>query len=154
VAGGAAGEEEIAAELARDDTASGRVQAAAVRASIPTATAKADAWRQVVTEGTLPNTVQAAVIGGFGRVTEPALLEPYVEPYFDALVPLSLERTNEMASQIAVGLYPALLASPELLARTERWLAETDAEPALKRLVVENRDGVTRALQAQAFDRT
>ncbi|HEX2810388.1 MAG TPA: aminopeptidase N [Kineosporiaceae bacterium] len=153
VAGGAAGEPEIVAELGRDDTASGRVQAAAVRASVPTAEAKAEAWRQVVEQADLPNTVQAAVIGGFGRVNDPGLLEPFVEPYFEALVPVWQQRTNEMASQIVVGLYPTVLASDALLARTERWLASTDAESALKRLVVENRDGVTRALQAQARDR-
>jgi aminopeptidase N len=57
-----------------------------------------------------------------------------------------------MASQIAVGLYPAQLASPALLERSERWLTEAGAEPALKRLVVEGRDGVARALRAQARD--
>jgi aminopeptidase N len=152
VVGGAAGEPEIAAELARDDTSSGRVHAAAARAAIPTAEAKAAAWREIVDEGSLPNTVQAAVIGGFGRVLDPALLEPFVEPYFATLVPAWQNRTNEMASQIAVGLYPTLLASPELVERTERWLAESGAEPALARLVTENRDGVTRALRAQAKD--
>jgi len=153
VAGGAAGEAEITAELARDDTASGRVHAASVRASVPRAEAKAQAWRQVVEQADLPNTVQAAVIGGFGRVNDPELLQPFVDRYFEALVPIWQQRTNEMASQIAVGLYPSLLASDHLLARTELWLAETDAEPALKRLVIENRDGVTRALYAQARDR-
>jgi aminopeptidase N len=153
VIGGAAGEPEIAAELARDDTSSGRVHAAGERAAIPTREAKAAAWRQVVDEGDLPNTVQAAVIGGFGRVNDPGLLEPFVEPYFTALVPVWRNRTNEMASQIVVGLYPTLLASPELVERTERRLAESGAEPALARLVVENRDDVTRALRAQEKDR-
>jgi aminopeptidase N len=128
------------------------VHAAAGRASVPTEAAKAEAWRQVVEQADLPNTVQAAVIGGFGRVNDEKLLEPFVEPYFEALVPVWRERTNEMASQIAVGLYPTALAGTSLLERTERWLAETDAEPALRRLVVENRDGVTRAVRAQARD--
>jgi aminopeptidase N len=57
-----------------------------------------------------------------------------------------------MASQIVVGLYPTLLASPALVERTERWLEESGAEPALARLVLENRDGITRALRAQARD--
>jgi aminopeptidase N len=153
VAGGAAGEGDITAELERDDTASGRVQAAGVRASIPTPAAKFEAWRQVVGTGELPNTVQASVIGGFMRVNDETLLKPFVERYFDALVPIWRERTSEMASQIAVGLYPTPLASPELVERTERWLEETDAEPALKRLVIESRDGVTRALRAQERDR-
>ncbi len=152
VAAGAAGETEIAAELERDPTSSGQVHAAAARAAVPTPSAKAEAWKLVVEQGELPNAVQEAVIGGFGRVNDLALLEPYVEPYFAALVPVWKSRTNEMASQIAVGLYPAQLASPALLERTERWLTEAGAEPALKRLVVEGRDGVARALRAQARD--
>jgi aminopeptidase N len=56
-----------------------------------------------------------------------------------------------MATQIVTGLYPSQLASRELLERTERWLAQP-AEPALTRLVVEGRDGVARALKAQARD--
>jgi len=154
VTGGVAGEAEIAAELARDDTSSGRVHAAAERAAVPTAEAKAEAWRQVVVEGALPNVVQAGVIGGFGRVDDPALLEPFVEPYFEALLPITRTRTSEMAQQIAVGLYPAALASPALVERTGRWLADNpDAPAALRRMVLENRDGVVRALRAQDRDR-
>jgi aminopeptidase N len=152
-AGGAAGEADIDSELARDDTATGRVHAAAARAALPTADAKERAWQQVVVEGALPNSVQAAVIGGFGRVPDPVVLEPFVERYFEALVPVWQQRTNEMASQIVAGLYPALLAGPDLLERTDRWLAGTDAEPALRRLVVEARDGVVRAIRAQQRDR-
>jgi aminopeptidase N len=153
VAGGALGEDDIVHELDRDDTASGRVDAAAARAAVPTPEAKAEAWRLVVEAGELPNAVQAAVIGGFGRVPDAALLEPYVAPYFDALTRVWKERTSEMATQIVVGLYPTLLASPALLARTEEWLAAGDTEPALRRLVLESRDGVTRALAAHERDR-
>ena len=151
VAAGAAGEREIAAELERDATASGQVHAAAARAAVPTPQAKAEAWKLVVEQGELPNEMQGAVIGGFGRVHDEALLEPYVEPYFEALTTVWKTRTNEMASQIVVGLYPTQLASPALLERTERWLADA-TEPALKRLVVEGRDGVARALRAQERD--
>ncbi len=151
VASGAAGEDRIEAELERDPTASGQVHAAAARAGAPTPSAKAEAWKLVVEQGELPNTVQQAVISGFGRVNDLRLLEPFVEPYFAALVPVWQTRTNEMATQIVNGLYPAQLASPELLARTDRWLAEP-AEPALRRLVVEGRDGVARALRARARD--
>jgi aminopeptidase N len=153
-AGGVVDADEIDAELARDDTATGRVQAAAARAAVPTTQAKERVWQQVVVTGELPNTVQAAVISGFSRVFDPELLEPFLHQYFEALVPVWQERTNEMASQIVAGLYPALLAGPALLERTDRWLAEADAEPALRRLVIEARDGVVRALEAQEHDRT
>jgi aminopeptidase N len=152
VTGGVAGEAEIAAELARDDTSSGRVHAAALRAAVPTAEAKAAAWRQVIEEGSLPNIVQAGVIGAFSRVDDTTLLEPYVEPYFTALLPISRTRTSEMTQQVAAGLYPTALASPALVARTERWLAETTAPPAVCRTVAENLDGVVRALRAQQRD--
>jgi aminopeptidase N len=154
VAGGAAGEPEIAAELARDDTATGRLHAAAARAAIPTGASKAAAWQAVVDEGGLPNAVQASMIGGFNRVRDRDLLAPFVTPYFDSLTRVWAERTNEMASQIAVGLYPNLQSPRLVLARTDEWLAANDAEPALRRLVIEGRDAVARAEKAQECDRT
>jgi aminopeptidase N len=59
-----------------------------------------------------------------------------------------------MASQIAVGLYPNLQSPRLVLARTDEWLAANDAEPALRRLVIEGRDAVARAEKAQECDRT
>jgi aminopeptidase N len=153
VAGGRASEQQISAELSRDDTASGRVHAAAARAAVPTAEAKAAAWRSVVEAGDLPNTVQSAVIGGFGRVHDHTLLAPYVQPYFDSLTKIWGERTNEMASQIAIGLYPHGQPPADVIAATDAWLASTKAEPALRRMVVEGRDTVARAARAQEKDR-
>ena len=92
------------------------------------------------------------MIGGFGRVHDEALLEPYVEPYFEALEPVWQTRTNEMAQQIVVGLYPTQLASHDLLDRTRALARRRRPEPALKRLVAEGRDGVARALRAQERD--
>ena len=105
----------------------------------------------------LTNALQTSTIAGFLRVHDRALLEPYVEPYFAALESIWAGRTNEMAQNIVVGLYPTMLAGagPDLLARTDAWLAELgERTPALRRLVVEERDGVRRALAAQERDRT
>jgi aminopeptidase N len=52
-----------------------------------------------------------------------------------------------------IGLYPGLFPSDDLLSRTDSWLAEDGAAPALRRLVLESRDGVARALRAQKRDR-
>jgi aminopeptidase N len=153
VAAGQAGPAEIDAELSRDDTATGRVHAAAARAAIPTAEAKAAAWKSVVEDGDLPNTVQAAVIGGFGRVHDKTLLAPYVTPYFESLTRIWADRTSEMASQIAIGLYPSSQPASVLLPATDAWLADVTAEPALRRMVIEGRDAAARADRAQAFDR-
>ncbi|MFN8076051.1 MAG: aminopeptidase N [Kineosporiaceae bacterium] len=153
VVGGRAGEAEIAAELARDDTASGRLRAAAARAAVPTPEAKAAAWQSIVGDDELPNAVQAAVISGFGQVPDRALLEPFVEPYFACLERIWTERTSEMATQVVVGLYPTLLAGPETVERTDAWLAAHPDDAALRRLVVEGKDGVLRSLRAYERDR-
>lgn len=157
VAGGRAGTAEIDAELERDATASGERRAAAARAAVPTPEAKAAAWRAVVDEDALTNALQTSTIAGFLHVHDLSLLEPYVEPYFAAIEKVWAERTNEMAQNIVIGLYPTLLAGtgPDLLTRTDDWLADLgERTPALRRLVVEERDGVRRALAAQERDRT
>ena len=62
-----------------------------------------------------------------------------------------------MAQNIVVGLYPTDLADDapvDVLGATDAWLdAHPDAPAALRRLVLESRDGVRRALAAQEADR-
>jgi len=157
VALGRVGEAEIAAQLEVDPTAAGQRAAAAARASMPTPQAKAAAWSAVVESDELPNAVQTATIGGFARAADRSLLAPYVEPYFAALARIWTSRTSEMAQNLVVGLYPTMVLNEpgvDLLARTDAWLAESGENiPALRRLVVEARDRVRRALAAQERDR-
>lgn len=100
------------------------------------------------------------MIGGFGKVTDRELLVPFVERYFDAIEKVWDHRTNEIAQTIVFGLYPMQLADiddaygVDVLARTDEFLeALADRIPALRRLVVENRDTARRALHAQQADR-
>ncbi len=79
VAGGKAGEAEITATLAADDTATGRESAAHARATIPTAEGKRAAWDSVVDSAALPNATVRATCLGFRRAADRSLLEPYVE---------------------------------------------------------------------------
>ncbi len=154
VAGGWAGDAEIDGELACDATATGERAAASARAARPTPEAKRAAWASVVESDALSNAVQGSVIAGFGRVHDRSLLAPYVEPYFDAVEGIWHTRTNRTARRIVVGLYPALLASDALVERTDRFLAALGPDHAgLHRLMLENRDGVARALRAQERDR-
>jgi aminopeptidase N len=160
VAGGRAGAAEIDAELERDATATGQQQAARARAAVPTMANKARAWADVVEADTLPNAVQSNVIGGFSQVHDRALLVPFAGAYFDALDKVWAEKTNEMAQNIVIGLYPHKLAGladglgVDVIALTQGWLdAHADAAPALRRLVVENLDAARRAVRAQAADR-
>ncbi|MBN2177292.1 MAG: aminopeptidase N [Demequinaceae bacterium] len=158
VAGGRAGTTEIKAMLKKDATASGERRAAHARAAIPTAKAKRAAWDALINapEGAdLPNALQSATTAGFNHVHDTTLLEPFIDDYFGMLRRVYETKTNEMATNLIEGLYPVLHAGrvKDLQDRTDAWLeANKDAHPALRRLIIEGRDGVRRSLTAQHFD--
>ena len=149
---GADGEDAVEAELQRDPTAAGQRHAAAARAARPTPVAKQEAWHLVVEQEQLPNAVQSAIIGGFSLVEDTALLEPFVEKYFAAIADIWATRTAEMARDVVVGCYPTRLVSPAVVERTDHYLQQAALPPALRRLLLEARDGTVRALRARAHD--
>ncbi|WP_403024390.1 aminopeptidase N [Salinibacterium sp. GXW1014] len=152
VLNGAAGEAEIAAALEKDNTANGQQAAARARATIPTAEAKLAAFSSIVDSDTVPNMIVRHTGMGVQHVNDPSSLEPLVERYFSSLLTLWESRSYGIASALIVGLYPAPLASQELVDATRRWLNANQEIPALRRLVVENLDGVERALRVQERD--
>jgi aminopeptidase N len=153
VVGGRMGQEQIDAELERDNTSSGQNAAALATAAIPTAEAKAAAWESIVVKGDVSNALQGSAVAGFTRVLDTALLEPYAEKYFAAVPGIVAERTFALAQQIVVGLYPAQLTTQATVDRTDAFLASLPEESAaLRRMMLENRDGVARALRARAAD--
>jgi aminopeptidase N len=149
---GEVGDDAIEAELQRDPTAAGQRHAAAAKAARPTAEAKAEAWRLAVEDESLPNAVQAAIIGGFWNAEQAQLCEDYVERYFEVIGDVWRNRTAEMAQQIVIGLYPTPLVSPRVVERTDVYLQDPEVPPSLRRLLLESRDGVLRALRARARD--
>ena len=153
IALGAAVPEEIDLELERDDTATGRRQAATARAGIPTAAAKEAAWAEAVEGDELPNAMLSATVGGFNQPDQRELLVPFVTRYFEAIPRIWAERTNEIAQTITLGLYPALLASQQTIDATNAFLEREDVPSGARRLIGEGRDGIQRALRAQERDR-
>jgi aminopeptidase N len=152
-AAGRADEAAIDAEVTRDDTATGRRQAAAALAAQPLPEAKQAAWDSVMDDDSLPNAIQTATVGGFTQPGQEDLLRPFVAPYFERLREIWAERTNETAQNIVIGLFPTLIPEQSTVDAADAWLADNpDAVPALRRLVLESRDGVARALRAQARD--
>jgi aminopeptidase N len=152
---GAAAESEIEVERKADNTATGHERAARALASLPTPEAKARAWHRVIEEAGLPNQTIDAVAQGFVRVHDTALLVPYIQRYHAMLTTLWASRTHAIAESVVEGFYPVALASRELVDASQSWLdANPDATAALRRVVSENRDAVTRALAAQQRDRS
>ncbi|PZE25746.1 MULTISPECIES: aminopeptidase N [unclassified Curtobacterium] len=152
VLNGAAGESEIATELAADPTANGEQAAARARATIPTAEGKLTAFSSLVDSDALPNAIVRQTAVGYQHVLTPVALEGIVSRYFDALTEIWANRTYHIAETLVAGLYPAPLASVELRDATQAWLDTHPETPALRRLVVENLAGVERALAVQAAD--
>ncbi|KRV46362.1 aminopeptidase [Wenjunlia vitaminophila] len=150
---GVADADALEAELRRDDTASGRRHQARCLAARPDAAVKAQAWRDVVESEALPNAMVDAVIAGFGQPGQEELLAPYTTRYFEVIEEVWATRSIEIAMRIVSGLYPASQVSPETLRRTDAWLAQAPDVPALRRLVLEARDELSRALDARANDR-
>jgi aminopeptidase N len=149
---GAVDDAAIASALAKDNTSNGQQAAARARATLPTAAAKKAAFDSLADSDELPNAIVRNVTIGYQHVNDPASLAGLVEPYFAKLTDIWAHRTYKIAEYIVLGLYPAPLASQELVDATTAWLTANPDIPALRRLVIENLAGVQRALKAQQRD--
>lgn len=141
----------IDAEVERDRTAAGRRNAATASAARPQAAVKDTAWQQVIEDDTLANVTARAIATGFVQPGQAALLQPFSAKYFDAILGVWERRSSEVAQTVVIGLYPSSDVSQEGLDAADRFLAG-EVPPALRRLVIEGRAGVERALRARGFD--
>ncbi|HLR96389.1 MAG TPA: aminopeptidase N [Jiangellaceae bacterium] len=154
--------DDLDAELAREDTAATRRAHHTALAARPTAEAKAAAWDAVAEHDEHPNATVSAIIQGFARPEQRHLTEAFTDTYFDKLRTWWATRSIEIARRLVVGLYPGAQdaetdepADHPVVRATDRWLtANSDAPGALCRLVVEQRDDLTRSLRVQRCDPT
>jgi aminopeptidase N len=141
----------IDAEAERDRTAAGRRNAAAASAARPQAAVKEAAWHRVIEDDTLANITTRAIVTGFVKPGQAALLSPFTAKYFDVISGVWERRSSEVAQTVVIGLYPSWTVSQAGLDAADQFLAG-DVPPALRRLVLEGRAGIERALRARAFD--
>ncbi|MFE3881354.1 aminopeptidase N [Streptomyces lydicus] len=150
---GVADESLIGAELARDNTASGRRHQVRCLAARPSAEVKARAWEQAVESDALSNALVEATNAGFAQFGQRELLAPYRPRYFAAIERVWRERSIEIGMAVVRGLFPVWLVEQDTLDAADGWLdGHPQAAPALRRLVLEKRDDLARALRAQACD--
>jgi len=142
----------IDAEAQRDPTAAGKRQAAAASAARPQDVVKANAWQQVVEDDTLANIMTRAIVGGIVQPGQAELLTPFTTQYFAAISGVWARRSSEVAQTVVIGLYPSWDISQNGLDAADAFLSDPEVPPALRRLVLEGRAGVERALRARAFD--
>jgi aminopeptidase N len=152
VSRGVSGQDEIDAELARDATDAGERHAAACRAAIPTAEAKQEAWN-TLTGGELTIAMFRAALSGFVDPDQPALVEPYRERYFEVVGDVWRNWSSAMAQDFVSGAYGLCAISLETVEMTDAYIRAADPPAALRRLLIEGRDDVLRALRCQDRDR-
>ena len=143
----------VRAELDRDPTDIGERRAAAALASRPLAEAKQEAWQRLTGEE-LPLALLRAVAGGFRQHHQEPLLAPYVEPYLAALPGWWEERRPEEALALAGGLFPGTVVDSSTVAAVAAVLTEGSSPGPVRRILLEGRDGLERALRARAADRS
>jgi aminopeptidase N len=153
VSRGARGADAIDAELSRDATDAGERHAAACRAAVPSLTSKRETW-ETLTDGKLTIAMFRAAIAGFADPDQPELVQPYRPEYFASLAAVWREWSSAMAQDFVSYGYQIGAVDETTIAATDAYLALAPEPPAaLRRLLVEGRDEVARALRNQALDR-
>ena len=153
----AASPDELDAELAADDTMTGRRAHLLAVASRPGAAAREAAWQRATTDESVTNDELRALVRGFTQPGDPPAPE-YAARYFASLTGWWATRTMTMATILARGLFPDGALDPgerpeqhTVVRQARGWLAaHPDAPAALRRIVVEQLDDLERALRAQA----
>ncbi|UJB46521.1 aminopeptidase N [Streptomyces sp. A1-5] len=143
----------IAAELARDQSATGQEGAARCRAALPDPAAKQAAWDALFTtdeESALSNYLFTATATGFWAPEQQDLLRPYVARYFAEVPALAARRGPALAKAAGRYAFPAVLVEDATLRHGERCLAEGDPTPALRRTLDDQLDDLRRALKVLA----
>ncbi len=135
------------AELAHDETSHGRVAHRAVLAARLDETVRATAWRSAWQDASLTNEELDATIAGVRAGASRRFLAPFDAAYFAGIREVWQERSIEIARRLVIGLFPA----SDDLGDVDAWLeANGDAPGALRRLVIEQRDGLARRLRVRA----
>ena len=139
---------DVERELAADRTQSGELHARAALAALPDPAAKRRAWDALV-GGEVTNAQVRAVAGGFWQHGQDELLRPYVQPYVDGVPGLWARLSPALAGSLTSRLFPGTLVSADVLEATGGLLARDDLPPAARRIVLECRDDLRRALHAR-----
>ncbi len=149
---GVADDEDIAAELRRDDTDLGQRHAATARAARPTAASKEWAWRTLLEDRALSHTMTRQILAGFAQLDQSEVLAPFASRYFEVLDEVWEQRSLEWATEFSAGAFPHASTGPELLERVDAFLARRDLPRPLRRILLEQRDTLVRTLDARALD--
>jgi aminopeptidase N len=139
---------DVAAELARDPSAAGRLAGLTAEASRPDEVAKSEAFGRAVDDESLSSHEAQALAAGLWQPLHADLCRPFVARYVDAVPRLWTSRTPAAAQALTAALFPSTLPEPEVLQAVDGLLAG-ELHPAARRVVVEQRHDLARAVRAR-----
>jgi aminopeptidase N len=142
----------IDAELKRDPTDEGQRYAAAARAARPTAEAKEQVWASLMEDLTLPLATMRSMMRGFHRFDQRRVLEAYASRYFQALANVWRERDIEIGLAFARMMYPSVIVGDHTIKVTDQYLARENVPGPVRRVLLEAKDSMQRAMRARALD--
>ena len=151
---GKRGEKEISEELKKDDTVMGREHAAGAKAAMPSLDAKQKAWEQVINNENLTNSELHSILAGISYMDHEEVLKNFVNKYFDSVSSLWNARTHEIGQSLVTGLFPSTNINQDVIKKCDEFL-EKNKELAVgaRRIIIEQRDSLARALKAQNADK-
>ena len=151
---GRAAADELDAALARAPQSANVTRHLQALHSLPLPEVKAAVLERVLGDEDLSNDHLDALLSGYAVDAHRRLTAPLTGRYLGALEQVWGERSQETATRIVLGLFPAC-GEGEDLAAVDAWLEGHAAAPAaLRRLVLKQRDDLARALRArQVVDR-
>jgi aminopeptidase N len=148
---GGAGEAEIDAELAIDNTARGATEAARCRAAIPTAAAKEAAYALLMTDRELSNRILEAIGDGLWQPERPELTDGFVERYFTDLAASQEWRSGQLVGLLGSRAYPVYSAYDSTVEAAEALLAQPDLNAQLVRSIIDATDDLRRSIKQQTL---
>jgi aminopeptidase N len=149
---GVVGDAEIDAELSSDATDAGERHAATCRAALPSPAGKRETW-ETITSGKLTIAMFRAVLTGFADPDQQDLTGSYRSEYFAVIGEVWRDWSSAIAQDFVEGAYTICPVTQETVSATDDYLVSAKPPAALRRLLLEGRDDVLRALRCQARDR-
>ncbi|AVM61212.1 aminopeptidase N [Actinomyces sp. oral taxon 897] len=142
-------DEELSAQLEADPGALGVTRHLQASSSRPRREVKEAVLARLLEDRTLGNDHVDALVAAFGVDAHRGLTAPLTTRYLAALEGIWSTRSQEIATRLVTGLFPAAGDADDLRA-VRRWLADHEqAPPALRRLVLKSYDDLDRAVRVR-----
>jgi aminopeptidase N len=144
----------IEAEKERDPTDRGARYAAGALAARPSSEAKEEAWRKLLEDRELSEAMLQSIMRGFQQPGQDDVLAPFAGRYFGVLPGVWEGRDLEFVLDFGEELYPRWVVDGTTVEHTEAYLAREGVPGPVRRLLMEGKDRILRALRARDRDAT